>query len=191
MFSEKAYRATKLTISLFLSAILILIMVSPFLNRLSENSFAVLDEILIAITVILGLSRSIIKKRVSDEFLLIILWVLFFSILSFIFGYSTNASNVVVQAFLHIKLFIFCYLAREWISVSIIKKIFVYMVVLSLLGASLNIVFPEFFTVDGDKTNYVVLGQYFGFNLEAARGFQLNENKLSRVFLLGSIFFIF
>lgn len=191
MFSEKAYRATKLTISLFLSAILILIMVSPFLNRFSENSFAVLDEILIVITVILGLSRSIIKKRVSDDFLLIVLWVLFFSILSFVLGYSNNAANVVLQAFLHIKLFIFFYLAREWISVSIIKKTFVYMVVLSLLGAFLNIVFPEIFTVAGDRTDYVALTQYFGFNLEAARGFQLNENKLSRVFLLGSIFFIF
>lgn len=169
------------SISNLLATGFVFIPVVPMLAILFFSGLNYLDELVFLVAIIALLTYSTYRKTFPKSFVYTVLVALLFATLSLLVGQNESPIDILAQAVLQSKFFIFCIVAALLIPNTTAVTAFKIILAISFVGLLFNIVSPDFFF--GDLR---VRERYRFEYLDLARmgGFQLNPNRLGHLFAL-------
>jgi len=167
-------------VSIVAAAVLVVIGVYPILEARLWSAFDQLDEAVVVATLTAVLLIAAGAARLSASFLVTGAWAGILIALSLGLGRNSSGLDVVLQAVLQSKLFIFCALATTAIHFRHASAGLRWLIYISLVGAALNLLWPSAFFEFGLRETYRLEGTL----LPRIGGFQLNPNRLGRIMAL-------
>ncbi|USA42143.1 hypothetical protein NCG89_11485 [Spongiibacter taiwanensis] len=159
---------------------LFLVCFSPILEAVLWRRLDVIDE-LVTVLFLLLLLFKLLKTGVAGKefvfFLVLIVSVVFFSLM---LGRNRSAVEVVSQAFLMSKLFVFFLFANEFVHQKVALAFFKIVLAITFIGVVMNILNPQVFLHLG--LNEKIREEFTSIN--RVGGFQLNANRVAHLFAL-------
>ena len=186
--------------SLFGELMLLLAFVSifnkPLMGLIRVPLFALIDEILLLISLFLLGVLFLISPRIKKIFLLTIGFLVYSIVISLLFGLNRNVLEITLQSLINVK-FLIMFLAYYWIfkdNQDLLSRFFKWTLVISVAGLVLNIVLgttfndifglPPFIRPTGAiRYGGFVTPNHMAFLLAMFSGFWLKQVSLSRNYL--------
>lgn len=169
---------------IFLSFVVILLLLSKFLESFKSLSFVTyLDEFLILYLFIILIYSFVILK--ANKYLLVIISILGYMIAISIYEHNSSIQNIIIQSLIHIKLFIFYFILYKYLKINDLKKIFYFLLLITLIGIVLN------FSLQENFNNFT--GQAIDYRNRFLRigGLQVSSNLLGLTLGLFYLYFLF
>lgn len=161
--------------------VIIFIFFSNFITALLGLGFMnYLDEIFL-----LTFIFPFVFLRRVNHFGKFLMLVLFYLIGISYFKESSTLFKVVIQSFIHLKVFIFIFLLDRYTKLKTIEKIIKYLFFISLIGLLLN------FALQTSFNNYFNLDSSVRSGLLRLNGFQLSSNNLGLTIVFFFSYFIY
>lgn len=169
---------------IFLSFVVILLLLSKFLESFKSLSFVTyLDEFLILYLFIILIYSFVILK--ANKYILVIISILGYMIAISIYEHNSSIQNIIIQSLIHIKLFIFYFILYKYLKINDLKKIFYFLLLITLIGIVLN------FSLQENFNNFT--GQAIDYRNGFLRigGLQVSSNLLGLTLGLFYLYFLF